>query len=186
MSFGVNDMEPHSLHSGASINRGNTMIKKYGTAAFLFLTCAVTAFAQDSKNNIETAEAFLTALEQGRPESVADLMHDEIWFEDPTWGAERRGKEAVLKAYKGYTGGVHDLMRQRVKGYESNNTVVLEYVFSVRLDVHGDGNPEGFVPMMGNGIRIIGFRDGKVVRHTDLSDYTQLKAKIAEAKAQQP
>ncbi len=162
------------------------MITKLSAAAFLFLACTVNVFAQDSGNYIKTAEAFLTALEQGRPESVADLMHDEIWFEDPTWGGERRGKDAVLQAYQGYTGGAHDLLRHPVKAYESNGTVVLEYVFYVRMDVVGDGNPDGFVPMMAGGIRIIGFRDGKIVRHTDLSDYTQLKAKIAEARARQP
>lgn len=162
------------------------MITKLCTAALLLLSWTGTVFAQESKNHIETAEAFLTALEQGRPELVSDLIHDEIWFEDPTWGAERRGKDAVLQAYQGYTGGAHDLLRHLVKAYESNGTVVLEYVFYVRMDVLGDGNPEGFVPMMGSGTRVIGFKDGKIVRHTDLSDYTRLKAKIAEARAQQP
>lgn len=162
------------------------MITKLCTVTFLFLVCTGSVFAQQSNNRIETAEAFLTALEQGRPELVSDLMHDEIWFEDPTWGAERRGKDAVLQAYQGYTGGAHDLLRHLVKGYESNGTVVLEYVFYVRMDVRGDGKPEGFVPMMGSGIRVIGFRDGKIVRHTDLSDYTRMKVKIAEARGQQP
>lgn len=159
------------------------MNKNKLAAALVFAFGSFQALAAETADKITIAELFLTALETGDVETAAQYVHDEIWFEDPTWGSEIHGRAEVLKAYEGYTGGVKDISRHRTKGYESNGTVVLEYIFHVQMDVVGDDKPSSYMPMMGEGLRIIGFKDGKIVRHSDLSDYTTIRQKLAEAAA---
>lgn len=145
---------------------------------FLMMALAFIGTTASATDNIENAKKFLNSLEVGELAFVAQMAHEDIVFEDPTFGAEVRGKDNVLKAYENYTGGVHSLSKHLLHGYESNNVVVLSFVFHAYIDVLGTGDENKYLPMMGEGIRVIRFKDGKIIRHTDLSDYTRLQQEM--------
>ena len=145
---------------------------------FLTVALVIVGTAASANDNLENAKRFLTSLESGDLAFAAEIAHDDIVFEDPTFGAEVRGKNAVLQAYQNYTGGIRNLSKHLMYGYESNNVVVLSYVFHAYIDVLGTGDESKYAPMMGEGIRVIRFEDGKVIRHTDLSDYARLQREI--------
>lgn len=145
---------------------------------FLTMACVIVGTAASANDNLENAKRFLTSLERNDLTFVAELAHNDIVFEDPTFGAEVRGKNAVLQAYQNYTGGVRNLSKHLLHGYESNNVVVLSYVFHAYIDVLGTGDESKYAPMMGEGIRVIRFEDGKVIRHTDLSNYARIQREI--------
>ena len=152
------------------------------------LTIALVACAAISANandRIETAQRFLKALETGDMATVTSLMHEDITFEDPTFNDRlHTGKDSLLTIYAGYTGGVHNLKGHMTQAFESNGTVILDYIYYVEMDLTQGGAPEDRVPVMGRGLRVIGFKDGKIVRHIDLADYGQVNAAIAEMQAQ--
>lgn len=142
------------------------------------MALVIVGTAASANDNIENAKRFLTSLETNDLSVANQLAHDDIVFEDPTFGAEVRGKNAVMQAYQNYTGGVRNLSKHLLHGYESNNVVVLSYVFHAYIDVLGTGDESKYAPMMGEGIRVIRFEDGKVIRHTDLSDYVRIQREI--------
>ena len=147
----------------------------------ILMIVAIFSLPTAASDNLETAKQFLTALEQQQLDVAEALIHDDIVFEDPTFGVERRGKEQVLTTYQNYTGGIRQLTKHLLYGYESNDVVVLSYVFHAYVDVLRRGTDDGYAPIMGEGLRVIRFKDGKVVRHTDLSDYVRIQRDIDEA-----
>ncbi|WP_262693391.1 nuclear transport factor 2 family protein [Kordiimonas aquimaris] len=153
-------------------------MKKFIITTATILWAATAAFAE---NNIEKAQHFLAALEANDTRAASAYVHEDIIFEDPTWGAKHEGREHVLKVYEGYTGSIKDLHSYVVRSYESNNTVVLNLVMYGKVDVLGDGNPEAYAPIMSEVTRIIEFKDDKIVRHIDLADYNSLRSLMAAA-----
>lgn len=149
------------------------------TVLFLMSTTA------QANERIETALHFLKALEASDMATVEQLVHDDITFQDLTWdGTLHAGRENVLKVYRGYTGGAHNILGHVLNAFESNHTVVLDYVIYAQMDVARDTKPEDRVPMIGRAVRVIGFKDGKIVRHMDMADYDKVKAAMAAAQAQ--
>ena len=156
-------------------------MKKIIMAAAMFLG----SVSASATSYIETAKSFIDALDSGHPAEIADLLADDMVFEDPTWGASQSGKATVLKAYTGYTGpNMHNLHKYVTDAFESNGVVVLTYVVHADMDLTPGAAPEDRVGLMGRIIRVVCFnKDGKIMRHTDLADYGQVQRDIAAAKA---
>ncbi len=150
----------------------------------ILMMLAIFSLPVTASDNLETAKHFLTALEKQDLDTVTELVHGDIVFEDPTFGVERRGKERVLETYRNYTGGIRQLTKYLLYGYESNDVVVLRYVFHAYVDVLRSGAEDGFAPIMGEGLRILRFKGGKIIRHTDLSDYVRVQRDIDAAAKQ--
>ena len=150
----------------------------------VLLVCS--AMAAEANDRIEKAQRFLKALETGDMATAAPLMHTDITFEDPTFSDRlHEGKEALLRIYAGYTAGAHNLKSQMTQAFESNGTVVLDYMYYVEMDLKPGGAPKDRVSLMGRGLRVIGFKDGKIIRHIDLADYGQVNAAIAALQAKE-
>lgn len=151
-------------------------MKKLIIATALILASASQVWATD---NIEAAKTFIKALQNQDLETVEAMVADNIAFEDPTWGASYKGRQNVMQVYKVYTGGVGNIKGYVMDAFESNNTVVLNYMVYANIKL----KTGGLMPIMGQSIRIVGFKDGKVVRHTDLADYSRMMRLQAEAEA---
>lgn len=153
-------------------------MKSLLTTCILALTFTAPGLANDT---IERAQKFLAALESGDLETVQSMAHPDIVFEDPTFGVEFAGRDVVLDVYRDYTGGSQDLRKHLVKGFETNDVVVLDYIFYVNfVGPDGDGD-QTLTPVMGPGLRVIRFKDGLVIRHTDLADYSEVERQRAAA-----
>lgn len=150
-------------------------------AAALFWTSSSSA----GEGDIEIAKRFLKALESKDLVTAETLMAEDITFEDPTWSHDvHRGKETMKEVYRYYTSGTQNIQSHLMSVFESNGTVVLNYMFYVELEIEPGNAAAGTVPMMGAGMRIVGVRDGKVYRHMDLADYDIMKETVAQARAE--
>ncbi|MBL4790594.1 MAG: nuclear transport factor 2 family protein [Kordiimonadaceae bacterium] len=156
-------------------------MKKLFLLAATILFTSAPIFATD---NIDTAKRFIRALEAGDMAIVAGLIGKDGTFEDPTFGASHKGRDTLLRIYEGYRGGgtTHDLFGYVTNAYESSETVVLTYMVYAAVDLVAGGKAADRLPLMGQIIRVIGFKDGKIIRHTDLANYSRILATIAAAR----
>ena len=145
-------------------------MKKMIMIATIFF-CSVSASAT---SYIETAKSFIDALNQERAADIADLLADDIVFEDPTWGAHETGKANVLKVYAGLMTGAWDVNTLVLDAFESSGVVVLTYVIGASMDLVENATPDQRAQFMGKMVRVIRFKDGKIIQHTDMMDAEKL------------
>lgn len=137
------------------------------------VAAAIVSFSMSAQANdlITKATMFLEALERGDLKTAETFIGADMVFEDPTFNTKHEGRAEVMEVYKNYTGGTRGIRKLLLNGYESANTVVLNYAFYVEMNVAPRGEEASYVPVMGRGSRLIDIQDGKIVRHMDFADY---------------
>ena len=153
-----------------------------GAAIALAFASAPSNAAEESQ--IELAQRFIKALETGDLATAEQMIGQQVTFEDPTFGVSHSGRDQVLEVYENYTGGARVIHKHLLSAYESSNTVVLNYIFYVEMNVAPSGTPENYMSLMAEGARVIRFKGGKVVHHMDLANYTAVNDAIEQASPQ--
>lgn len=118
--------------------------------------------------------------------NLADLMHNDISFEDPTaeilFGFKKPiGKENVLKNFRDTFVGITNMTPKLIRTFFSGDNGVFEMDLSFSFKNRQNGITTISMPL----VVVISVKDGKVIEHRDYGDYREYlkQLKAAQEKA---
>ncbi|MDF2179372.1 nuclear transport factor 2 family protein [Aliiglaciecola sp. CAU 1673] len=104
-------------------------------------------------------------------EQAMALVDENVRFSDPTWGVHNQNKTHLATAYSSMSGSYHNMQFDIRKVSSSKGTLVIHMIGSADVDLSPDASADQRVHLFADFIRVLEVKDGKIVRHLDLSDY---------------
>lgn len=144
--------------------------------------CATPVSAEElsaSDANIKVAEDYLAAYSTFKVEKMEPFLADDMEFRDPTSAAPGKdgngynfdGKTAVMEGLGDFASRQKDfyLNYDLERRYESNGVVVFIAQLTYTVHTKTDETITGTAPI----VTAVTVKDGKIVRHVDLFDYSE-------------
>lgn len=158
-----------------------TLLTLASLSSSFSVTAATPTWQTTSAQTLELAKQYNQYLIDNNTEKAMAMAAPGLVFSDPTWGIYDQNKATAKASYSASTARYHNITYDIRNIMSSRGTVVIHMIGSADIDPIGVKDPAKRVHIMADLIRVITIKEGKVIRHTDLSDYDKIMPKLESA-----
>ena|SRR5262245_36871937 len=151
------------------------------------LGCAMTreaSIAPDTAALEHVLDGWAAAWSSSQVEKLLPLFTDDVYYEDVTFGAVNKGKDALRNFAAATFGAFADLKFETKSRFVAANGKwgSLEWIFTGRQTKDFPGLPATNKPFQIRGATIVEFRDGKISRNSDYWDLATYMKQVGLAR----